>query len=129
MSEVESVPGGKMQSPPPFSGENATSGMNFIVIYVILSKFLSIFCFSIGCWFGDPDGRPNEEKVWVPGVTQDQLFRADSSTNAGELARCLTSILFSPEEIKWGNATKALTEGVELLDAKRLHAIRGMSRL
>ena len=125
MSEVESVPGGKMQSVAPFSGENATSGMNFIVIYVILSKSLSIFCFLIGCWFG----RPNEEKVWLPGVTQDQLFRADSSTNAGELARFLTNILFSPEEIKWGNATKALTEGVELLDAKRLHAVHGMSRL
>ena len=118
-----------MLSLPPFSGENATSGMNFIVIYVILSKSLSIFCFSIGCWFSDPNGRPNEEKVWVPGVTQDQLFCADSSTNAGELARSLTNILFCPEEIKWGNATKALTEGVELLDVKRLHAIRGMSRL
>ena len=64
MSEVESVPDGKMQSPPPFSEENATSGMNFIVIYVILSKSLSILCFSIGCWFGDPDGRPFSAPVY-----------------------------------------------------------------
>ena len=117
MSESESA---KIQSLP---GENATSGMNFTVIFVILSKSLLIFCFSVGCWFGDQDGRTNEEKVWVPGVMQDQLLRADSSMNAGKLARSLINILFSPEEIKWGNATKALTEGVELLDTKRLHAI------
>ena len=67
--------------------------------------------------------------MWVPGVTKEQLLCADFNTDAGELTRSLTNILFSPEEINLGNATKAHTEGVQLLDVKCLHAICAMSRL
>ena len=52
----------------------------------------------------------------MPGVTKEQLLCADFNTDAGELTQSLTNILFSPEEINLGNATKAHTEGVQLLD-------------
>ena len=81
--------------------------------------------FVAGTFLGNPVDP--SERVWVDRVTQPQLASTDSQTDASSLAGALAHLLFTPEELATQNATPARTQGVGLLDAQRLTAIRGLS--
>ncbi len=78
-----------------------------------------------GCWFGNPKGIDGLDKVWIPNIMHEQLLSADSSPDAGELGRSLMALVFTTDELKWGNCTDARTPGVSKLNSIKLRAIRG----
>lgn len=68
----------------------------------------------------------NDDKlgVVIENLDQSQLAVADACDN-GSLAQTLTELLFSKQEMAQGCATKPRKEGIQALDPRRLHAIRG----
>ena len=93
-----------------------------LVIYITCFAYLHIIVTGSGCWFGNPKG---EDKVWMPNITEEQLLSADSSPDPGELGRSLMALVFTAEELKWGNCTDPRTPGVTKLNSVKLRAIRG----
>lgn len=83
------------------------------------------YLYLAGCWFGNPNSRSNECKVWVDGVSEYDLRAVDCQLKAQNLCRKLIELLFAEEELKNGNATETRTSGVSLLDSHKLYAIRG----
>ena len=64
--------------------------------------------------------------VFIKGVDPARVAAAEMEADRGKLAQALLDVLFDPEELAWGCATKPRKKNVKHLNDLRLNAIRGM---
>jgi len=74
-----------------------------------------------GCHLGDPNGH----RVWVDGVSNQELMAVDCEVEDSKLAIALLELLFTKAELSSGCTTKPRRADITKLDTHRLNAIRG----
>jgi len=74
-----------------------------------------------GCHLGDPNGH----RVWVDGVSNQELMAVDCEVEDSKLAIALLELLFTEAELSSGCTTKPRRADITKLDTHRLNAIRG----
>lgn len=105
--------------------QNIASCNNIVIWPGKIPLIFLLYCLYlyIGCYFGDPAN--SEMRVWVEGVSPSRLEAAETCSDAYALAGALLHLLFTPQELASSNATKARTDGIILLNDRKLNAIRG----
>ena len=69
--------------------------------------------------------RDDKLRVFITDIDSTQLAACDEQDNPGSLSQALLTLLFTVEELARG----CPEEGIEKVDAKRLHTIRGISHI
>ncbi len=93
-------------------------------VHVCACMLFYDFLSGTGCWFA-PQGTVHD-RVWVDVVSQHALMRVDSHSNAKDLTGALLDLLYTPEELATGNATKTRSEGISLLNGSKLNVGYGL---